>query len=51
MNINEQLVIVEAELTVAAEAYKSGLVPSRQALATVKRLVHRKINLQELARA
>lgn len=51
MDISAQLVIVEAELTVAAEAYNSGLVPSRQALATVKRLVRRKVELQELARA
>ena len=40
---------VQAKLEQAAEAYNSGLVPSRPALAEVKRLIRQKLVLQGIA--
>lgn len=41
---------LDQQITEAAEAYKSGQVPSRAALAKVKRLIKRKVMSLELAR-
>lgn len=42
---------LDQKIAEAAEAYKSGQVPSRQALAKVKRLIRAKVNSMELARS
>lgn len=41
---------LDQQIAEAAEAYKSGQVPSRAALAKVKRLIKRKVMSLELAR-
>lgn len=46
MDIKQQLAAIESQLVQAAEAYKSGQVASRPALAKVKRLARQKVNLQ-----
>ena len=50
MDIQAQLDTVETKLHMASEAYKSGQVASRPALAKVKRLIREKLALQEKIR-
>lgn len=45
------MLTIDQKITEAAEAYKSGQVPSKPALAKVKRLIKAKVASMELARS